>query len=662
MSYSKTKTTVTNGKGPILMENDYKIHLNFLPIDGGVPDFSIYRKRRKIAQESRPRDGLRYYRLPTSFKAGTEQDWQPYWISVQKEPGFEEFKVSAKGNPYLTCYVLFWSLKKAASKVLQPEDYRVHPRSLIEELSLIQQVHPEEGQEELVVKPYYLWSTKQFGYLVDFHFRLADNASFSRRIQQLSLSLDKRYRRNLDYYADRLKKIREFLRQRRDVFNALPLPDTTDTMELVEDFMPLSASRLRTKVYQFADGCESKNQFAGLQAHGPLKPLENTPKLVFMFREQDRQSARLLAMSLRGTKSRDRFSFKGFDSLFRCQPVLSNDPQILPDLSRSSIERAVQRVKREDINTEYTIIPILVVPKEKDSYLIQKALFLRDKIPTQVCTLSVLQDENTLKWSIANIALQIFCKAGGYPWKVRPTNDKSLIIGISQSHKIVDREVGRSVEKYFAFSVMTDNSGLFQKISVLGEEKEQEGYVKALKENLRRVLDESAQDFSQVILHTSFKLKRKEIKTIQDVVSEVAERNNNSCRFAVVKVNQRTRFFGSNNNVNSLVPYEATKVQLGPHEYLIWFEGIFPDNMTVRKAFPGPTHIEIFHVPGQHRIPDEVLLQDLVNLSGANWRGFNAKNMPVSVFYCHLVANRIRDFHDLELPLPSMEDAKPWFL
>lgn len=239
MSYSKTKTTVTNGKGPILMENDYKIHLNFLPIDGGVPDFSIYRKRRERAQESRPRGDLRSYRLPTSFKAGTEQDWQLYWTSVQKEPGFEEFKVSAKENPYLTCYVLFWSLKMAASKVLQSEDYRVPPHNLIKELSLIQQVH-DEGQEELVVQPYYLWSTRQFGYLVDFHFRLAANVSFSRKIQQLSLSLDKRYRRNLDYYADRLKKIRGFLNQRRDVFNALPLPDTTDTMRLVEDFVPLS--------------------------------------------------------------------------------------------------------------------------------------------------------------------------------------------------------------------------------------------------------------------------------------------------------------------------------------------------------------------------------------------------------------------------------------
>ena len=52
------------------------------------------------------------------------------------------------------------------------------------------------------------------------------------------------------------------------------------------------------------------------------------------------------------------------------------------------------------------------------------------------------------------------------------------------------------------------------------------------------------------------------------------------------------------------------------------------------------------------------LLQDLVNLSGANWRGFNAKSAPVSVFYCHLVADLVHDFHAHGLPLPKIVDLR----
>ena len=88
----------------------------------------------------------------------------------------------------------------------------------------------------------------------------------------------------------------------------------------------------------------------------------------------------------------------------------------------------------------------------------------------------------------------------------------------------------------------------------------------------------------------------------------------------------------------------------------------FPIRKTVNKAFPGPTHLQILRVSDERAIPSELLLQDLVNLSGANWRGFNAKSAPVSVFYCHLVADMVRECHERGLPLPATKDMRPWFL
>jgi len=133
------------------------------------------------------------------------------------------------------------------------------------------------------------------------------------------------------------------------------------------------------------------------------------------------------------------------------------------------------------------------------------------------------------------------------------------------------------------------------------------------------------------------------------------------CRFAVIKVNHKSRFFGTNQSVNSLIPYEGSRVKLGHGEYLVWFEGIFPDKPTVTKVFPGPTHLQFLRVMDKDQIDDQVLLQDLVNLSGANWRGFNAKGAPISVFYCHLVADLVHDFQERGLPLP-VEAIQPWFL
>jgi argonaute-like protein implicated in RNA metabolism and viral defense len=351
-------------------------------------------------------------------------------------------------------------------------------------------------------------------------------------------------------------------------------------------------------------------------------------------------------------------NFVGFDRLFHTKLTISSEPVVLADFSRGEMERALQRVQQAEGRPP---IPVLVMPKDEEAYLIHKAVFTHAGVPTQVCSIETINDEYDLKWSVANIALQLFCKAGGTPWKVKPVDDKSLIIGISQSHKLTDLDGKRHIEKYFAFSILTDSSGIFRSLEVMGQSDNQAEYLGQLKENLDRLLRAQASTFQKVVLHTSFRLKRIEMDVIEDVAKAAAAQETN-CLFAVVKVNQRNRFFAINRSVNSLVPYEASYLHLGPKEYLLWFEGVFPDNPNVKKAFPGPTHLEFLRINEQPVIADGQILQDLVNLSGANWRGFNAKSAPVSIFYCHLVADFVGSFQEKNLPLPKVTDLRPWFL
>lgn len=636
--------------------HDYQIHLNFLPVQGELPPFVVYRKVSLNPQEERPIESVFSCQLP---KLSAEDEWTKYWVSFNQIDGFERFDIKADQNINLTRRAMFSAILSAAEReapgALSPPKNR-----FIQELIFTQHTHAE-GDEVLVVQPYFLKAANRFGYLFDFHFKKKSDVPFSREVQRLSLSLDRNYRRNLNYYVDRASNVQRFIRGRKNVLESLFLPGSTVRFALDSDFQSLEADRLRTKIYVFGQNKDSKSQFTGLRNFGPLSPLEGPPRLLFMFREQDREAARALAMGLQGKRQLGRFSFPGFSALFKCELDIDHDPVVFPDLSQHSIEEALNRVKTEYAGTN--TVPVIILPTDDDSYLVQKALFSHAEIPTQVCTLRVLQDEELMKWSLGNLALQIFCKAGGQPWKVRPTHERCLIIGISQSHKIREHDGVRTIERYFAFSVMTDSSGLFQKILVLGENEHQEGYLVQLRESLRKVLTESAETFSRIVVHTSFKLKHDEMDAIHDVVREAAQSTETrAAKFAVVKVNQRSRFFGLNKAVNSLVPYEATRVQLGPREYLIWFEGIFPDRTTVSKVFPGPTHLQILQVSEERAIPDEVLLQDLVNLSGANWRGFNAKSTPVSVFYCHLIADFVHSFHERGLPLPAVQDIRPWFL
>jgi hypothetical protein len=639
------------------MPDQYRIQLNFLPVVGSLPPFRIYRREKLSAQESRPADDVHSYSLPRI--SSDREDRAFYWIALETRPDYQEFTVEPSFNNDLTRWALLCALRDSAASRLSAEQFWMPTKGFVNEIHFSMQRH-NEGEELLVIEPYYLRAAQKFGFLAAFHFRLAQTAKFSRRVQQLSLSLDKSYRRNLDYYLDRTAKVNGFLNERWDVLSTLVLPGSSDPVQLSREFEALPADRLRSRVYIFGSGREARSQFVGLRDYGPLKPLDSPPTLLFVFREQDRQAARTLAMALRGSRQRQRFNFPGFEALFKSQLLIDSNPVVIPDLSEQSMTEALARVQERNQRP----VPVLVVPDQEDNgYLAYKAIFTHAGIPTQVCTLHVIQDENALKWAIANIALQVFCKAGGQPWKVRPTAERSLIIGISQSHKLRKVESGYAVEKYFAFSVLTDSSGLFQRIQVLGEAKDHSSYLSQLQANLRDILAASADMFSRVVIHTSFKLKHQEIDAIQRITQETAATADSSkCRFAVVKVNHKARFFGVNHSVNSLVPYEATRIRLGYGEYLVWFEGIFPDKPTVTKAFPGPTHLQFLRITDDPAISDQELLQDLVNLSGANWRGFNAKSAPVSVFYCHLVADLVHDFHEQGLPLPQVADLRPWFL
>ena len=218
-----------------------------------------------------------------------------------------------------------------------------------------------------------------------------------------------------------------------------------------------------------------------------------------------------MARKLRGSAGPQRYAFPGFQALFKCNLEIAANPIVLGALDHAAMQDALTQVKTHVVDNPHTL-PVLILPAADDAYLIHKALFSQAKIPTQVCTLPVLQNDASLTWAIANIALQIFCKAGGYPWKVRPAAaERTLILGISQSHKLRKVHDRTEVEKYFAFSVLTDSSGLFQELHVLGEGDEESNYLDQLRESLGRVLTESAGEFGRVVIHTSFKLKHREI-------------------------------------------------------------------------------------------------------------------------------------------------------
>ena len=127
-------------------------------------------------------------------------------------------------------------------------------------------------------------------------------------------------------------------------------------------------------------------------------------------------------------------------------------------------------------------------------------------------------------------------------------------------------------------------------------------------------------------------------------------------------LNSKYQFFGYSNH-NTFVPYESTYIKLARDEYLVWFDGLVPGKENIYQKVGNPIHIKFLHSENVTTENDLAYLQDAINLSGANWRGFNARQTPISIYYAKIVADYTSAFSNFEnFDKEHFSNNLPWFL
>lgn len=629
--------------------HQYSVRLNFVSVR--IPPFVVFRKEAAEGEE-RPDGASRRYSLPLDPRDVEKRG--DYWVRTDEKPGWQKYHCAPKDNVALTVWLLHRSL--LASLLSGLGDSRVVERPGIQpEISVAFSVHTE-GIETLVLQALYLHRAQEFGFCANFRLRKAPDQPFSRRVQQLSLSLTAHGRRNLDACADRWRKIESFIRNIEPHTQSFTFFGADEAAVANAAWTSLSANILHPRTFVFSGGRKGTNAFTGVKDHGPLATPAAPVHLLFLFEERHRPAARDLVAAIRGSSGLAAPGYPGFESFFRHKLEIDASPIVVGGFKRVAIEAAVAAAAAR--RKPGTVV-VAVGDEDDQAYCVQKALFTQAAIPTQYCIAETIADRVTLKWSIANIALQIFAKAGGVPWHVQPSVGSALIVGVSQAHQTTLRDGIRSVSKYFAFSILTDTTGAFHSITTLADRTNRESYLADLAMRLQQVLSDESAGYERVVLHATHKMKNDEMQKIEGAVRAVASHQRN---FSILRVNTDSQFFGANEAENSLVPYESTAVALGGRKSLIWFEGVQSSDPTVRKVYPGPTLVEVMRDVGPTRHSEDDLLQELIDLSGTNWRGFNAKSVPTSIYYCQLVADMMQQFYSRGLPVPTGEIKSPWFL
>lgn len=630
------------------------IALNFLALEAQTFDFTVYRRQKSSNEEIKP-DGTHERRLPVSnnFQRYKETTKASYWICYEQREGYESFNCSSQTDFYLTQDYLFQLLKinscsLSSSEYELPKDKNGDFKSL--RIAYVLRNHPNNRREIIWLEPFYLWSKKEFGFLIDFALSVPHDEKYTKTDLELSLT-HKQGRRNFDFYADRFDKINEFVARFHD--KLFPLKNNLTNILVKKRLREIESSQLKKKTYVFSEIAKESSQFVGMKKHHPLFPAPESGKVYFVYTKADKPLSRDLYRALDGKMFQ---TFPGMGKMFEFDLYNHTSGIEIQGFTQTEINRLCEHIK-QSADFEHSV-PVILIPFEKNSreYFIIKHTLLKNKVPSQFVRLETLTSASDLKWSASNIGLQLFAKLGGKPWKVEPEHQRCLIIGIGQAHKLTEQGI---IERSFAHTVLTDSSGLYKELKILSSAKNAEDYLTELRKNLRNLLDEFSDNYERFVIHLTHKIKRKEIEAIKDVLDQAF--HGQKKEFVVMKFNDKNKYFGYSLNNNSLIPYESSLIQLSKEEYLVWFEGL-QYNATVPKRIERPLHVQFLY---PHNLTEDSklkYLQDAVNLSGANWRGFNAKSVPVSIYYAKLVADFVKEFRDLGLEEIDWESLTPWFL
>lgn len=629
------------------------IRLNFVPLVDQNTELTIYRN---LVEDSSQKQASGLYRAKLP-KNEIGSDWALYDTSFESQSGFKEFKCNVTLNAYLSEYYLFQMLKQQLHENPPQMTFSLPQKTKYKEI-IFHQERKQTGIHNIIVHPYFLRTKKKLGFLIQSRFSLDDENRFDRLVQIESLSLDKNGKPNIFMYRDKEVLLSSFLKG-----TLVPLLSGKQ-MLITPELEPINSTELDRKSYIVKNGKFAASQFMGIKNSGPYKDIDGNVRYLFVFSERTRSLGRDVYLGLTGKLFPGQFP--GLEAMFGL-PIRKElvDHQVL-EFSEKGIEQF--RIFLDGYCSKYLdtkIMLVVIIPKgikgvdeAYDVYAHLKLMALEKNIYCQFVTEDTFFRKDSLKWSVSNIGLQIFSKLGGTPWLVKPAKNNRLILGLGSAHEIADDQI----KKWFAYTVCLDSSGEFRYIKPLSSSTDKEDYINKLKYSLQAILTTESAAYKSIVLHIPFKIKYEEVDAVKEIIEN--SQLNNVCEFIVIRINTEHKYMGFSSH-NTRIPYESTLVQLSYNQFLLWTEGLQHGKKVLQKRVSEPLLIDFIHSSEKYETKKECL-QDILNLTGANWRGFNSKAQPISILYSKLIAKFMKEFSHLDtvkdMSILEAESSAPWFL
>lgn len=437
--------------------------------------------------------------------------------------------------------------------------------------------------------------------------------------------------------------------------------------------MKLKSRNLADPVCVFGNGREfsgGHDRYRSLRQAGPYDStnLLNKPKILFVFPQEYRDKANQIYLQLRSGNN----LFPGMSALFKIElakeAVVRAPEFTLDGLSRSETcekyRQAIQKALSKDNEINFAIVVCAKTPHDEvpSPYYTAKASLAAHGVPSQVITTDLIDNPNQFSWSVANIGLQIFVKLGGNPWMVRPSaGGGDIIFGVGRSDRA---ESDGTITRYVGYTTAYNAGGVFKSIEVFHPHTSFESYLAGFKEALvnavKKVVPEG-EDRARLVLHLPKKFSRKEKEQLDLALQELGSR---IVGYVVLRINDQHPFQLFDMSHTSFAPISGLDVELDERNHLLLLEGR-PKAGNMRRSPPSPLWVTL-QSSSSLDSNFEALIQQIYELSVANWRGFNARAKPITVHYSEVIARILSSPEGNEIieAISANESMRrvPWFV
>ena len=415
--------------------------------------------------------------------------------------------------------------------------------------------------------------------------------------------------------------------------------------------------QMQKPVFVFNDNGEADWAEKGLTQSGPYTKRtfdRNDPSICVICAQQDKGRVEQFVRKLLKGIPNSKYFKNGLEGKFaigtsRVEVFTTANDSV--EGYKNAIEAAIR--KKEDDGRHWDLALVQVRQSFKklnvteNPYYIGKSLFFLHQVPVQDFTIELLaQSDNSLGYSLNNMALACYAKMGGVPWllKASPTLSHELVIGIGSANIGQERT---SVQRIMGITTVFSGDGSYI-VSNTSKAVVPEAYCEALTtvlgetiEKVQKRMNWQKGDTIRLVFHAQVKkFNKEEIGAVRAVIDKYREYQ---IEYAFLKISEDHGLHMFDSTTASaqkgrLAPPRGTTFKLSKHEMLIYLIG----QRELRQDTDGHPGGVIIEVHKDSTFKDITYLSaQLYSFASHSWRSYFPNPLPVTISYSDLIARNL---------------------